>query len=381
MRNIWLIGLQSLQLLVKDKTAFIWFLIIPFVYIFVFGNINRGGSDPSEQRAYLAVENHDAGFLAQQLIDGLRSENIHIDSLAGKPDYDPARILTIPENFTKNLLKGEKVELIYSKRTDTNLEAAMTASMGIRKAYFRLLADLAESAVKGKKKDKKTLQAFEGREPFIKLKTEYAGRHVTIPRGFNQVVPANIVQFSLLMVFIYAGSAIIEEKRNGLLRRIRICPVSHLDLFLGKLLNVLFLGLVQIILLMCVGHFVFGVYYGNAPLAMMLLIIAYCLAIGTMGLCLGFFINQPEKLLGAAIISGLIMAALSGCWWPLEITPVWTQRLAMVLPSGLALKAFHQLISFGKGLESVWPYILALLGFTILFSSIFATRLARYQES
>ena len=381
MKNIWLIGLQSLQMLLKDKTAFIWFLIVPFMYIFVFGNVYRNESDPSREKAYLAVENHDGGFLALNLIKGLKSENIHIDSLAGKPDYDPARILTIPENFTSNLLDGKKVELVYSKRTDTNLEAAMTASMGIRKAYFRLLADLAESAVKGKKIQEKTLQAFENREPLIALKTEFAGRHVTIPHGFNQVVPANIVQFSLLMVFIYAGTSIVEEKRYGLLRRIRICPVSRLELFLGKLLNVLLLGAVQIIVLMCVGRFIFGVYYGSAPIAMALLILAYCLAIGSMGLCLGFFINQQEKLLGTAIISGLVMAALSGCWWPIEITPTWSQRLAMILPPGLALKGFHQIISFGKGFESVWPYILALTGFAVLFSSIFATRLARYQES
>ncbi len=381
MKNIYLIGLQSLQMLLKDKTAFIWFLIVPFMYIFVFGNVYRNESDPSREKAYLAVENHDGGFLARKLINGLKSENIHIDSLAGKPDYDPARILTIPENFTSNLLNGKKVELVYSKRTDTNLEAAMTASMGIRKATYRLLADLAEASIKGKKIQEKTLQAFENREPLIALRTEYAGKHATIPHGFNQVVPANIVQFTLLMVFIYAGSSIIEEKNSGLLRRIRICPVTRLELFLGKLLNVLLLGVVQTVILMGVGRFVFGVYYGSAPLAMILLILAYCLAIGSMGLCIGFFINQQEKLLGTAIISGLVMAALSGCWWPLEITPVWTQRLAMILPPGLALKGFHQLISFGKGFASVWPYILALAGFAVLFSSIFATRLARYQES
>jgi ABC-2 type transport system permease protein len=381
MKNIWLIGLQSIQMLLKDKTAFIWFLIVPFIYIFVFGNVYRNDYDPSKERAYLAVENHDDSFLARKLIDGLRSENMHIDSLAGQPDYDPARILTIPENFTANLLNGKKVELVYSKHTDTNLEAAMTASMGIRKAYFRLLADLAEISVKGKKIEEKTLRALEGREPLIGLKTEYAGRHVTIPSGFNQVVPANIVQFALLMAFIYGGSSITEEKRYGLLRRIRICPVSRLELFLGKLLNVLLIGLVQIVVLMGVGRFVFGVYYGSAPIAMILLILSYCLAIGAMGLCLGFFINHQEKLLGISIISGLVMAALSGCWWPVEITPVWTQRLAMILPPGLALKGFHQLISFGKGIESVWPYILALTGFAVLFSAIFATRLAKYQEN
>ena len=139
--------------------------------------------------------------------------------------------------------------------------------------------------------------------------------------------------------------------------------------------------LVQVIIIFAAGYLMFGVYYGNHPAALALVSFLYILAVGSMGLCLGFAISNQEKLMGISILSALAMAALSGCWWPIEITPQWMQNLSLFLPSGLALKSYHFLISFGKGLESIWPYLIALLGISVLFSALFGMVLYRYQEN
>ena len=102
------------------------------------------------------------------------------------------------------------------------------------------------------------------------------------------------------------------------------------------------------------------------------------MAVGSIGLCLGFVVKEDEKLIGLSIILVLTMSALSGCWWPAEIMPAWMQNAATVLPSGMAIKAFHQLISFGHGFESIWPYLLGLTGIAVLFSVLFAAVLGRF---
>ena len=53
------------------------------------------------------------------------------------------------------------------------------------------------------------------------------------------------------------------------------------------------------------------------------------------------------------MLAGLLMAALGGCWWPSEISPPALKAVALCLPTGWALKALHQLISFGSGLGAV----------------------------
>ena len=151
MRIIGIIGFQSLQLIIKEKTSMIWMLIVPCIYIFVFGSAFRGGGDPAQSRADLAVYNQDNGFLSGELIKGLQSENLDVDSLSLSPEEHPTRMLHIPENFTEQVLKGKEVTLTFSKKPDTHIEAAATAEMAIRKAYIRILANLTEISMSGKK--------------------------------------------------------------------------------------------------------------------------------------------------------------------------------------------------------------------------------------
>jgi ABC-type multidrug transport system permease subunit len=44
----------------------------------------------------------------------------------------------------------------------------------------------------------------------------------------------------------------------------------------------------------------------------------------------------------------MILAALGGCWWPIEIAPAWMQSLALALPTGWCMDALHKLVSFGE---------------------------------
>ena len=140
MRVIWIIGRQSLQYLLKDRSAVIWFLLVPLMYIFIFGNAFSGGSDPSESKAYLAVRNLDDGILSNRLLKSLRSDNISVDSLAHLPEEAPLRVLTIPDSFSYKLFRVREVDLGFEKLKSSGIEPEMTAELAIQKARFRLLA-------------------------------------------------------------------------------------------------------------------------------------------------------------------------------------------------------------------------------------------------
>jgi len=134
------------------------------------------------------------------------------------------------------------------------------------------------------------------------------------PGGFSQAVPGT-------MVLLTSGAILlVSERERGLLRRLAATPISRGSIVLGKWVARMALALVQI---------------------------------------------------------GFAMA-LGGCWWPIEITPRWMQRRALVLPSGWCMDAMHRLVSFGYGAESAWPHALALaVGASLL--GWLGTRQFRYQ--
>ncbi len=54
------------------------------------------------------------------------------------------------------------------------------------------------------------------------------------------------------------------------------------------------------------------------------------------------------------------MAALGGCWWPIEITGPFMQKLALFLPTGWMMDAMHKLMVFEDPWSSALPHFIGM---------------------
>jgi hypothetical protein len=84
---------------------------------------------------------------------------------------------------------------------------------------------------------------------------------------------------------------------------------------------------------------------------------------GSLGVLVGSLVAAHDRVTGICVLASLLMAALGGCWWPLEIGPPVMKTISLCLPTGWALQALHQLISFGSGFDAVWLPLAVLAGF------------------
>ena len=82
--------------------------------------------------------------------------------------------------------------------------------------------------------------------------------------------------------------------------------------------------------------------------------------------------------MGIGVLSSNVLAALGGCWWPIEITPAWMQQFAMALPTGWTMDALHKLISFQSSPMTVLPNVAVLFG-TALMAGWLARRRFQFQ--
>ena len=72
------------------------------------------------------------------------------------------------------------------------------------------------------------------------------------------------------------------------------------------------------------------------------------------------------------------LAALGGCWWPIEVAPEWMQFVQKLIPTGWTMDALHKLISFQAAPASVIPNIVMLLLAAAVFGGL-AVRRFRYE--
>ena len=66
----------------------------------------------------------------------------------------------------------------------------------------------------------------------------------------------------------------------------------------------------------------------------------------------------------------MALASLGGAWWPIEIVPTWMQKIALMLPTGWAMRGFQDIIVRGLGLQEILLEAVVLIGFGLLFLSI-----------
>ena len=85
---------------------------------------------------------------------------------------------------------------------------------------------------------------------------------------------------------------------------------------------------------------------------------AFC---ASLGLLLGVLARTEGQAVGLGVLFANGLAALGGCWWPIEVTSPGMQALAGWLPTGWAMDAMHQLISYRAGPASAVGGLLLLL--------------------
>jgi ABC-type multidrug transport system permease subunit len=395
------IALCDFRLTWKDRSVIIWSLLMPLVFIFVFGQIKGGGS-PSDVKATLTIENHDDGPVSKALIASLGRENLVL--VFEIPEGGAAvRSLVIPEDFSEKVLSRERTRLVLRKDEGSNAEAGQTAEVAVARALVKTVSALLEIeggiirdgngpismegdslsgnlriAVENRPDIAAVLEAgldsIIARTPAITVASSFAGKAKEIPRGYQSSVPGNLVMF-VLMGMAFSGIVITQERRAGILARTAVSPARKRDIVAGKLAGRMMVGIVQILVLLVAGRFIFKISLGNDVAALVILMVAFAFCCGAFSLVFGSLFGNPDQVAGFAIVTTLVMSALGGCWWPLEVVPQPFRVIAFCLPTGWMMDGIHKLISFGYGLGSVAPHILVLVLFGAAFLAVASARL------
>ena len=182
----------------------------------------------------------------------------------------------------------------------------------------------------------------------------------------------------LMMTVIYGAVFLTAERTTGALRRQATVPLSRLDIVTGKLLGRLLIALVQALLLLAAGKYLYGVFWGRSAAGLALVVVAFAACAAACGLLFGAVFRTPEQAGAVGWIAPLLMAALGGCWWPLEVVPRWLQLAGHISPAAWSMDALHRLSSFGEGLGAVWLPSMVLFAYAALFT-LLAARYLRWE--
>lgn len=375
MKNILHIGFTDTKLFLRDKTAYIWLLLMPLMFIGFTGKLNSGPRGPAVARPTVMIDNQDSGFLGSIMLREIGEQGLRV---VGPDQAESAnRSITIRADFTESILAKEQSKLEFTKTGTGDDEETFLVEARLARAIIATNGFLIEHA--GKNPDvppsEETLGAILDLPDMVTLDSKHAGRKPR-PVGFAFSLPAIVVMYLLVNTMIFGGAVVAAQRRNGVLKRMAINPVTKTELLFGKIYGLLLLAAVQMAILLAVGQFVLGVDVANNLFGILLTLFILSWVAASLGVLVGFLVKDEEKVIGICLATALPAAAIGGCWWPLEIAPPFMQHMALTVPTGWALKAMHQLITFGSGLEAITTPLLVLVAFGLV-ANIAAARFFR----
>jgi ABC-type multidrug transport system permease subunit len=376
MRTAWIIALNDVRLHLRTRIAFLWMFLVPLVFTYFMGFANRGPGEPSNPKPAVLIENVDPGFLGRQFVAELEAQGLwRIDPTNRS---SARRSIQIPADLTERALRGESTGIMFSKLEGDDDPGSAMIELRYYRALIAINARIVESALKHDGTavlTEASLDALRDLPSPVRLEARFAGRKPT-PTGFKFSLPGNLVMYLMMNLLIFGGATVAWERRAGMMRRLLTLPIAKHQLLLGKLLGLMMLGSVQIIFMGIAGWGLFGVRFGANLPAILLTLILFAWVAASLGMLIGSWITAEDRVVGISVLSSIVMAAVGGCWWPLEVASPAMQQLALCIPTGWAMKAMHTLISFGGNLGDVLTELAVLAAFGIV-ANILAIRFFR----
>ena len=379
LRSTWLIARMDLQFVLHTRLTLLWLFVMPIIFFYFIGTVTKdfgGGTIAQGEQLALRVEDG-AGFLADQIAVRLQEGGYRIvrpqtaESFAEQP-----RRMVIPRGFTDKVVNGEKV-VLRLQRKEAGPEQDYD-KVRLARAVYTTLADLISTLEAGEEPSPEAFRRLKEAPRSVTLDVQPAGKRRLIPTGFEQAIPGIMVMFTLTVLLTSGAITLVVERRKGLLRRLASTPIPRGAILLGKWTGKMALACVQITFAMIAGTVIFSMRWGPALPMILLVMLGWAALCASLGLLLGNLARTEGQASAIGVLAGMVLAAVGGCWWPIEITPRWMQTLAACLPTGWAMGALHKLISFQAGWTSALPHVIAMLTAALVLGWLGA-RLLRFE--
>jgi len=210
----------------------------------------------------------------------------------------------------------------------------------------------------------------EGRYPALDIqpppgKAESEGQ----PDKLVALVMVGMMIFFAFFTGASTAGSIIREDEEGTLARLFTTPTLRTAILAGKLIAVFVMVFVQVIVLMFLSAIIFGIYWGELPVAG-LVTLGLVIAASGFGVFVMSFIRSTRQ--ESPVIGGVLtLTGMAGGLFTTGIQdlPAFYETINLLTPHGWALRAWNLALA-GGGVGDVLLSAAVLLGMGIAFFAI-----------
>jgi len=363
-RALWAITRASYKAIFSNPSAIVFSILFPIIFIMIFGAFGRGGTvgvraafdgaSDTVNQLYTIINNVKGIYIVKK------------DTAQTREDLEKGNLTAIINIQRSSDTANNKAPYIIT----------LKSSEAVNQQNVLVLKTILSAVIKN------VNERMYPNTPTIATISEDVQR---IPgRAYRQIdfiLPGQL-GFSILFSTLFGIAFTFFGLREQLvLKRFYASPVNRINILLGIGMSRLFFQLVNVIVLVLVGHFFmdFTLQHGAATfIEMLLMTIVMLFLLMGVGLIFSSIVKSDTSIPLLINLFGFPQMLLSGTFFSIEVFPKWLQQICGILPLTQYNDAIRKISFEGLHIYNCGKQ-LGILGVWIIVIYVIAARVIKWE--
>ncbi|KAA1156491.1 MULTISPECIES: ABC transporter permease [Pseudoalteromonas] len=363
--RIYAIFIKELKQLSRDRMTFAMILMIPLVQLMLFGYaINTDARhipvalvDFSQTSQSRAIEQ---AITATQSVNFVARYNSIEEAEQAIIQGKIKAVLYLPSDLTRRLFE-------HSLYNHQQINSSMTRPIG------QWIVDGSDTVISSAIRGLRNMPLDEiSNRPIIQKAPSFAVVQYFNPeqRTVVNIVPGLVAVILTMTMILFTSSAIVREQEQGNMEFLITTPVRPIELMVGKITPYVFVGLIQVVIILSVGFWVFSVPIHGGILSLLVGSILFIAASLTLGLMISTIAKTQLQAMQMTIFILLPSILLSGFMFPYEAMPIVAQWIAEALPATHFMRIIRAIVLRDASIlileyDAIWLGVFVFVGLII----------------
>lgn len=372
LRTLLTIARKDATVVSRDKAAVLVLVAMPLALIFILGSA-LGNLETADFDIPVAIVNQDTGTVGAEFVKGITGtkEITALFDITESTDAEAVRRSVEKGDLTAALIIPAGTTTDVAARTPVTLEVLQdpgsTTSAGIWAGVVRAATSYASAQLVIGQTMADAMATTPGAPPAVGAPPSgIAAPDLTavevreVEAAVEKRVPmmsyyaAAMTTMFLLFGSMFGAFTFVAERRQQTLARMLVAPTTKVAIVGGKGLGILFVGLLQLAVLLLGTRFIFGVDWGEHALAAVLLGVAEVFAATGLMMTLAALAKTERAIGGIGPGIFMLFAASGGAMAPVEAMPAWLHPVQYVSPLYWTLQGMLEVMRGATLAEVAW---------------------------
>ena len=306
--------IANLKEFIRDGSALFWFLAFPIIFIFIFGIVFSGNSDPNFSVGFV---NESGSAFTEQItksFDEIPSFNMSYGSYEEEKkalnNGNRTIVMVMPDINAQDLHQGKSydIKLLY----DASNQQTSRILISVIKEIFAEVE-----------------RKITGNTQIFKINTETVQAETF--SQFDYILPG-VLAMALMQLGLFGGLQFLDLREQGIIRGLGVTPLPRSIILSSEILIRLIMAMIQTFLIIFIGKTVFGVNIVGSLFHVAGLVILGAMTFISLGYMLIVFASSPESGQGIIQAVQFPMMFLSGIFFPIAIMPDYIKPVVKAIP-------------------------------------------------